>query len=384
MIPYGRQDIDEADIAAVVEVLRSDFLTQGQVVPAFEAAVAEACEARHAVAVNSATSALHIACLALGLGPGMRLWTSPITFAASANCGLYCGATVDFVDVDRRSFNMDPDALRRKLAQAATEGVLPHVLVVVHFTGGSADMEQIAAVARPYGVRIIEDASHAIGGSHHGSPIGACRFSDICVFSFHPVKIVTTAEGGMCLTNDAALARRMQLLRSHGITREASELEHNEGPWYYEQQLLGFNYRMPDLNAALGLSQMRRLSSFVRRRHELFHRYGELLNGLPLQLPHEPAESPSAHHLYVVRIQPDAEAPPRREVFIKMRELGIGVNVHYIPVHTLPHYRRLGFKDGQFPVAEWYYRGALTLPLYATLSDSGQDTVVRALTEALA
>jgi UDP-4-amino-4,6-dideoxy-N-acetyl-beta-L-altrosamine transaminase len=383
MIPYGRQDIDESDVKAVTDVLLSDFLTQGPVVPQFENAVAKACGTAHAIAVNSATSALHIACLALGLGPGMRLWTSPITFAASANCGRYCGADVDFVDIDRTTLNIDPIALRTKLEEASRTGNLPHVLVVVHFTGASAQMDDIATICRPHGIKIIEDASHAIGGSFRQHPIGSCKFSDICVFSFHPVKIVTTAEGGMCLTNNAQLARMMQLYRSHGITREPNELSKNDGPWYYEQQLLGFNYRMPDLNAALGLSQLTRLQGFVARRHQLFHRYLDLLEGLPVQLPVESAVSASAHHLFVIRIFPDQDSPKRQNVFVKLRELGIGANVHYIPVHTLPYYRNLGFNTGQFPVSEWYYRGAITLPLFAAMTDAEQEQVKQSLQEAL-
>ena len=384
MIPYGRQDIDDADIAAVTEVLRSDYLTQGPVIPRFEKAVAEYCGAAHAVAVNSATSGLHIACLALGLGPGQRLWTSPMTFAASANCGLYCGASVDFVDVDPVSLNMDPVALEEKLENAAASGTLPHVLVVVHFTGESADMARISALARKHGVKIIEDVSHAIGGTYLGKPVGSCLYSDICVFSFHPVKIITTAEGGMCLSNDASLARRMQLLRSHGITREADELENAAGPWHYEQQCLGFNYRMTDIHAALGLSQMKRLDQFVQRRHDLFERYSRLLEGFSIWLPKESSQSTSAHHLYVVRIFPDDPAPPRRIVFEALKAAGIGVNVHYIPVHLHPYYHSLGFRPGQFPVAEHYYAGALTLPLYPGVTTIEQDHVVETLRKALA
>jgi len=376
MIPYGRQDIDDADVAAVTEVMRSDYLTQGPVVPRFEKAVAAYCGAAHAVAVNSATSGLHIACLALGLGPGQRLWTSPMTFAASANCGLYCGANVDFVDVDPASLNMDPVALAEKLERAKASNTLPHVIVVVHFTGESADMVKISALARDYDVKIIEDASHAIGGTYEGKPVGSCLHSDICVFSFHPVKIITTAEGGMCLTNNAALARRMQMLRSHGITREAGELEYEAGPWHYEQQLLGFNYRMTDLHAALGLSQMQRLDAFVARRHELFENYCKALKGLPLWLPAESPNSSSAHHLYVVRIFPDDPQPPRRRVFEQLRNRGIGVNVHYIPVHLHPYYRSLGFRPGQFPVAENYYVGAMTLPLFPSMSARDAGRVV--------
>lgn len=379
-IPYGRQDVTAADIAAVTEVLQSDWLTQGPVVPRFEAAVASACSAGYGVAVNSATSALHIACLALGLGPGDWLWTSPITFVASANCARYCGAQVDFVDIDPRTYNLTPDALARKLAQARAQNRLPKIVVPVHLAGQSCDMAAIHALAREYGFHIVEDASHAVGGRYQGRPVGDGRFSDVTVFSFHPVKIITSAEGGMALTNDAALAQRMALLRSHGMTREAALMDREpDGPWYYQQVELGYNYRMTELQAALGLSQLARLHDYVRRRHELARRYDALLDGLPLVTPWQHPDSYSALHLYVIRV----EAAKRRGVFESLRAQDIGVNVHYIPVHAQPYYRRLGTATGPFPEAERYYAEAITLPLYATLTEDQQDRVVSALREAL-
>lgn len=381
MIPYGRQDIRQEDIDAVTAVLRSDFLTQGPQVPLFEAAVARAAGAAHAVAVNSATSALHIACLALGLGPGDRLWTSPITFVASANVGLLCGAEVDFVDIDPETFNLCPRALATKLARAKAEGRLPKVLIPVHMGGQSCDMAAIGALARDYGVKVIEDASHAIGASYLGRPVGDCRFSDITVFSFHPVKIVTTAEGGAATTQDADLARRMERLRSHGITRDPAQMEWaSDGPWYYQQIDLGLNYRMTELQAALGLAQMQRLADYVDRRNALADRYDAELARMPLALPGRMEGARSSFHLYVIRVAADR----RRAVFDSLRTQGLGVNVHYIPVHTQPHYRRLGFRPGQFPASEAYYAGAISIPLYAGLTDAMQDQVIDALRRSLA
>ena len=381
MIPYGRQDISDEDIAAVVAVLRSDFLTQGPQVPAFEAAVAARVGAAHGVAVNSATSALHVACMALGLGPGDVLWTVPNTFVASANCALYCGAAVDFVDIDPVTWTMCPRALEAKLTAAAAAGRLPKVIVPVHLCGQSADMAAIGRLARAHGVRVIEDASHSIGATHEGRPVGDCRYSDITVFSFHPVKIITTAEGGLCTTQDARLARAMELARSHGITRDPAEMTHApDGPWYYQQITLGYNYRMTELQAALGLSQLSRLDAFVARRRALAARYDRLLAGLPLTRPAPPAEVDSAWHLYVVRVAADRHLA----VFNALRADGIGVNLHYIPVHTQPFYRALGFAPGQFPQAEAYYAEAISIPLYAGLSDADQDRVVAALSRALA
>ncbi|WP_416137047.1 UDP-4-amino-4,6-dideoxy-N-acetyl-beta-L-altrosamine transaminase [Halomonas sp. HK25] len=384
MIPYGRQDIRQADIDAVLEVLQSDYLTQGPMVPRFEQAVAAKVGARHALAVNSATSALHIACLALGLGEGDWLWTSPITFVASANCGLYCGAQVDFVDIDPRTYNLCPTALAAKLEQAEREGRLPKVVVAVHLCGQPCDMQAIHALGQRYGFRIIEDASHAIGGQYQGDYIGNGRYSDIIVFSFHPVKIITTAEGGMALTNDDALASRMDLLRSHGVTRDPALMTHEaDGPWYYQQVELGFNYRMTELQAALGVAQLERLDAYVTKRNALAARYDDVLATLPVTIPWQHPDSVSGRHLYVIRVMLDQVNVTHRAVFERLREQGIGVNLHYIPVHTQPYYRQFGFRDGDFPEAERYYAEAISLPLYPTMTPAQQDAVIAALTQAL-
>tara|TARA_R110001606_G_C15403445_1_gene653640 strand:+ start:5621 stop:6793 length:1173 start_codon:yes stop_codon:yes gene_type:complete len=384
MIPYGRQDIQQSDIDAVLEVLRSDFLTQGPVVPRFEQAVASKVGARHALAVNSATSALHIACLALGLGEGDWLWTTPITFVASANCGLYCGAKVDFVDIDPRTYNLCTGALEEKLKQAEREGCLPRVLVAVHLCGQSCDMQTIHALSQRYGFRIIEDASHAIGGKYQGDYIGCGRYSDIVVFSFHPVKIITTAEGGMALTNDDALARRMGLLRSHGVTRDPALMTREaDGPWYYQQIDLGYNYRMTELQAALGISQMDRLDDFVARRHELAERYDQLLGDLPVTRPWQHPDNYSGLHLYVVRLQLDNLSSSYSQVFESLRARGIGVNLHYIPVHTQPYYQDMGFTRESFPAAMAYYGEAISLPMFQGMMDDQQDEVVLALKSSL-
>lgn len=384
MIPYGCQDITQTDIDTVVSVLKSDFLTQGPMVPRFEQAVARHVGAEHALAVNSATSALHIACLALGLRAGDRLWTSPITFVASANCGLYCGAEIDFVDIDPRTYNLCPIALARKLEQADREGCLPKVVVVVHLCGQPCDMQAIHELAQRYGFRVIEDASHAIGGKYRGEFIGSCHYSDITVFSFHPVKIITTAEGGMALTNSTELANKMALLRSHGITRDQALMTHEaEGPWYYQQVDLGFNYRMTELQAALGISQMDRLDQYVSRRHQLADRYNDLLAGLPIATPWQHPDSYSGFHLYVIRLELKKLQVSHRQVFESLRQLDIGVNLHYIPVHTQPHYQRMGFRPGDFPQAENYYSEAISLPIFQTMSEEQQDTVVAALHKAI-
>lgn len=384
MIPYGRQDITDADIEAVIAVLRSDFLTQGPAVPRFEQAVADRCGARHAVAVNSATSALHLACLALGLGPGDWLWTSPITFVASANCGLYCGARVDFVDIDPRTWNLCPLALERKLLQAEATGRLPRVVVAVHLCGQPCDMAALRALADRFGFRLVEDASHAIGARYRGEPVGNCRYSDITVFSFHPVKVITTAEGGMLTTNDAELATRLALLRSHGITRDPALMtQAPDGPWYYQQVTLGFNFRMTDVQAALGTSQLQRLDDYVARRQALAARYDHLLADLPLTLPWRHPDTHSAFHLYVVRLQ-GADTARRRAVFEALQARGVGVNLHYIPVHTQPYYRALGDAVGPFPEADLYYAEAMSLPLFPALTENQQDMVATALREVLA
>ncbi|WP_339843361.1 UDP-4-amino-4,6-dideoxy-N-acetyl-beta-L-altrosamine transaminase [uncultured Halopseudomonas sp.] len=384
MIPYGRQEITEEDIEAVVAVLRSDFLTQGPMVPRFEASVAEHVGAQHALAVNSATSALHIACLALDLTPGDLLWTSPVTFVASANCGLYCGADVDFVDIDPRTYNLCPVALEIKLERAEAAGRLPKVLVAVHLCGQPCDMARIYALSQRYGFRIVEDASHAIGGKYQGEFIGSGRYSDITVFSFHPVKIVTTAEGGMALTNDAVLADRMNRLRSHGITREPEQMTHaSDGPWYYQQIDLGFNYRMTELQAALGVSQMHRLDQYVAARHALARRYDRELESLPVVIPWQHPDSYSGLHLYPIRLDLTRTSRSHRQVFESLREKGIGVNLHYIPVHLQPYYQQLGFNPGDFPEAERYYSEAVSLPMFPGLTEAQQDEVVDALRASL-
>ena len=384
MIPYGRQEITQQDIDSVVEVLKSDFLTQGPKVPEFEQKVAGHVGAAFGVAVNSATSALHIACAALNLGEGDWLWTSPVTFVASANCGLYCGAKVDFVDIDPRTYNLCPDALERKLEKAKAENRLPKVVVPVHLCGQPCDMARIKTLSESYGFRIVEDASHAIGGKYRGEFIGNGRYSDITVFSFHPVKIVTTAEGGMAVTNDADLAQRMELLRSHGITRDPARMTHEpDGPWYYQQVDLGFNYRMTELQAALGISQMDRLDRFVARRHELATRYDALLADMPVVIPWQHPDSYSGLHLYVVRLKLDEMGASHRQVFESLREQGIGVNLHYIPVHTQPFYASMGFAPDDFPEAMRYYREAISLPMFHGLTFDQQDAVVAALKQAL-
>jgi UDP-4-amino-4,6-dideoxy-N-acetyl-beta-L-altrosamine transaminase len=385
LIPYGRQDISEADIQAVVDVLRSDYLTQGPAVPDFEKCIADYCGVQYSVAMNSATSALHLACLALGVGPNDLVWTSPITFVASANCALYCGARIDFVDVDPHTYNMSVECLAVKLQQAEKSGALPKVLIPVHLCGQPCDMAGIYALAQRYGFKIIEDASHAIGGQYRGEPIGSCRFSDISIFSFHPVKIITTAEGGMAMTKDVQLAKKMQMLRSHGITRDANEMTHMpDGSWYYQQIELGFNYRMTDVQAALGLSQMRRLNEFVTKRHSLAKRYDQLLNGMPVAPPFQHTDGYSGLHLYVVRLKLDEIGKTHRQVFEALRTAGIGVNLHYIPVYLHPYYKGLGFQVGHCPEAERYYGEAISLPMYFGLTAAQQDKVIAALGEAIA
>ncbi|KTC81437.1 UDP-4-amino-4,6-dideoxy-N-acetyl-beta-L-altrosamine transaminase [Legionella brunensis] len=384
MIPYGRQDINEADIEAVIKVLQSDFLTQGPVVPRFEEMLANYCNAKYGVAVNSATSALHIACLALGLGPDDWLWTSPNSFVASANCALYCGAQVDFVDIDPRTYNLSVSALEKKLIQAELEGKLPKIVIPVHFSGQSCDMKAIHALAQRYNFKIIEDASHAIGGKYKGEPIGNCRYSDATVFSFHPVKIITTAEGGIVLTNDAELSEKMASLRSHGITRDPQKMDKaSDGSWYYQQIELGFNYRMTELQAALGISQMKRLDQFVTRRHQIAKYYNEALIEFPLLTPWQHLDSYSAFHLYVIRLAINDLKVSHRQVFENLRAQGIGVNLHYIPIHTQPYYKKLGFREGQFPEAENYYSEAITLPMYPGLTEEQQTRVIEVLANVL-
>jgi UDP-4-amino-4,6-dideoxy-N-acetyl-beta-L-altrosamine transaminase len=377
MIPYGRQDISEEDIAAVVAVLRSDWITQGPTVPAFEEAVASYVGAHHAVAVANGTAALHLAYLALELGPGDRLWTVPNTFVATANAALYCGATVDFVDIDPNTYLLSVEALERKLADAERMGRLPKIVAPVHFAGQSCDMRAIHALGQRYRFRIVEDAAHAIGADYLDGKVGNGRYSDIAVFSFHPVKIVTTGEGGALTTNDPKLAARLSELRTHGITREPDRMNGaSEGPWYYEQVDLGLNYRLTDIQAALGLSQMQRIDAFIARRREIAAQYDERLSNLPLVTPAQRTDGRSAYHLYPIRLRLDRLRKSRREIFEALRAANIGVQVHYIPVHLQPFYRKLGFKEGDFPESERYYTGAITLPLFAKLTETEQDTVV--------
>lgn len=382
-MPYGRQTISEADIAAVEAVLRSPFLTQGPAVPAFEQALAQRVGAGEAVAVNSATSALHIACVALGLRPGGRLWTTPVTFVASANCGRYCGAEVDFVDIEPSTGLMCPKALERKLQQAAADNRLPDVIVPVHLAGTSCAMEAIAALVRPYGIKILEDASHAVGGAYNNAPVGSCPYSDAAVFSFHPVKIITSGEGGAVCCNDPALAARLRQLRSHGITKDPQQFQQEPpGPWAYEQQELGFNYRLTDLQAALGLSQLERLEAIVSERNRLHQQYQEALQALPVELLAIPSECHSALHLAVIRLQGD-NAEQHRQVFVGLRESGIGVQLHYTPVHLQPYYRNLGFQAGDYPESEAYGRSAISLPLFPGLQEEEQQRVVNTLEKLL-
>lgn len=384
MIYYGKQSINEADVKAVVDVLQSDFLTQGPVLERFEKKVAEYCGAKYAVAVTNATSALHIACRAAGVGEGDVLWTSPITFTASANCGRYCGADVDFVDIDAATYNMSIDELEKKLQEAKDNGRLPKVVVPVHLAGQSCDMKRIHELSLEYGFTILEDASHAIGGDYLGTKVGSCAYSDMAVFSFHPVKIITTGEGGMVLTNNEELYKKLCLYRSHGITRDASLMTHEaDGPWYYQQIDLGYNYRMTELQAALGVSQMDRLDEFVNRRRYLVKRYNQLLQDLPVVTPQVLAGANPSWHLYMVRVDFCKAKVDKVQFFAEMKKRGIVLNLHYIPVHTQPYYQKLGFKQGDFPKSEKYYEEIFTLPLYYDLTEEQQDDVVTALQHCL-
>jgi len=384
MIPCSRQDIDQDDIESVTSVLKSDFLTQGSQVPLFEKTVSDYCGAEHGVAVNSATSALHIACLSLDLGKGDWLWTSPNSFVASANCGLYCDAQVDFVDIDPQTYNLSATELERKLIQAKQDNKLPKIIIPVHFAGQSCNMKKIHALSQEYGFKIIEDASHAIGGKYLEQPIGCCQYSDIAVFSFHPVKIITTAEGGLATTNNKELAERMQLFRSHGVTRNPKLMSKlSEGGWHYQQVDLGFNYRMTELQAALGVSQMQRLDEFVTQRHTLQERYDSLLSGLPIIKPHQSQDSYSALHLYPIQIDVDSVDKGREKIFDELRQNGIGVNVHYIPIHTQPYYLQFGFKAGDFPNSESYYNRAISIPLFHAMTAEQQDEVLNVLMRAV-
>ena len=382
MIYYGHQHITEKDIQAVERVLHSDWLTQGPAIEAFEKKVANYCGAKYAVAVTNATSALHIACKAAGLGERDVLWTSPITFTASANCGRYCGADVDFVDIDDKTYNMSVAELRHKLETAVKK---PKVVIPVHLAGQSCDMEAIKALADEYGFKIIEDASHATGADYKNTKVGSCRYSDMTVFSFHPVKIVTTGEGGIVLTNNKELYEKLKLYRSHGITRDSDLMtQEADGPWYYQQIELGFNYRMTDMQAALGCSQMDSLDEFVARRRYLVKRYNEKLKNLPLRTPYQDEATNPSWHIYIIRVDFTKVKLSKKEIFARMRDSGIVLNLHYIPVHTQPYYQKLGFQKGDFPVSEKYYEEAITLPLYYDLTDEQQDEVIEALKEVLA
>ena len=384
MIPYGRQEITEDDIASVVEVLKSDFLTQGQVVPAFEKKISEYTGAQYALAINSATSGLHLACLAIGVGPNDIVWTSPVTFVASSNCALYCGAKIDFIDINPSTFNLCIDNLKHKLEHAKKENALPKVIIPVHLTGQSCDMKEIHRLSKEYGFRIIEDASHAIGGDYRGEKVGSCKYSDICIFSFHPVKIITTGEGGMALTNDYDLSCKIDRLRSHGITRDEKFMSNpSHGPWYYEQIDLGLNYRMTDIQAALGISQMNRIDQYVQRRNELAQRYDELLVNLPISTPKQPDYVYSSRHLYVIRLNLSDINKGHREVFEALRQNDIGVQIHYIPVPMHPYYQKKGFTMDEYPNSLSYYQEAISIPMFPTMTEEQQNIVISVLQKIL-
>ncbi|MDC3293771.1 UDP-4-amino-4,6-dideoxy-N-acetyl-beta-L-altrosamine transaminase [Alphaproteobacteria bacterium] len=385
MIPYGHQDITDADISAVIDVLRSQYLTQGSKCPEFEVAVSKYCGAKHAIALNSATSALHVSCMALDLKEGDYLWTSPNTFVATSNCALYCGANVDFVDIDPHSYNMCMKSLEKKLKYAEREGALPKIVVPVHFAGQPCEMEKLHELSNKFGFKVIEDASHSIGSTYQGYKTGSCKYSDITVFSFHPVKVITTAEGGMALTNNPQIAEKVRRLRSHGIDKEKKYFNEDaqQGDWFYEQTELGFNYRLTDIQAALGVSQLKRLDNFVQSRHRVKNFYDEVLHELPVIIPYQSPNSYSSLHLYPIQIDDMRCSIERKKVFDHMRREGVGVNVHYIPVHTQPFYKKMGFRAGQFPVAEGYYRNALSLPIFPKIQDHELNKVVKALKAAL-
>lgn len=383
MIPYGKQSISQADIDAVVDVLKSDWLTQGPKVPEFEQAIANYCDASFACATNSATSALHIACLALNVGEGDIVWTSPISFVASANCALYCGAKVDFVDIDLATGNMSMSALKKKLQEAEKTNSTPKAIIPVHLAGQSCDMQTIAELANKYSFKVIEDASHAIGARYKNKPVGSCIYSDITIFSFHPVKIITSAEGGMAVTNNENIANRLKRLRSHGITNNPEEMtEPSHGPWYYQQIELGFNYRMTDLQAALGLSQLKQLNQFVSNRNKIAEFYNSALSNLPVKHLTQSQYSYSSYHLYIVRLL-DSTSKKHKSVFCKLREQGITCHLHYIPIHLQPFYQKMGFRKGDYPNAEAYYQQAITIPLFANMTSTEQNHVITILSNTL-
>jgi len=384
-IKYGRQDVTQDDIEAVNEVLRSDWLTQGPMIPAFEETISNYCNASFAVATNSSTSALHIACLALGLGDGDILWTCPNTFVASSNAGLYCGANIDFIDCDSETYNIDIKKLEERLSVAKSENNLPKVVMPVHLTGQSCEMESIFKLSQEYGFRIIEDASHAIGGEYKGAKVGSCEYSDITVFSFHPVKIITTGEGGMALTNDAKIFNKLQKFRSHGITSDQEEMYSRPANeiWNYQQVCLGYNYRMTDISAALGISQMERLDQYISTRHLIANKYNAALAKLPLITPFQHKDTYSSYHLYVIRLELDKLSRSQKEIHDSLIETGINVNLHYIPVYRQPFYEKMGFKKGYCPEAEKYHETAISIPIYPTLNDSDQDWVINSLVKLL-
>ncbi len=383
-IPYSTQSIDKKDIKSVLNVLNSKFLTQGPLVEEFENKISTYCGSKYGVAVNSGTSALHVACMALGFKKGDILWTSPISFVASSNCALYCGGKVDFVDIDPKTYCMCPKKLEEKLIEAKKNNKLPKIVVPVHHTGQSCNMSKIYSLSKKFDFKIIEDASHALGGSFKNHKVGSCKYSDVTVLSFHPVKIITTAEGGMACTNSKKISTKMRLLRTHGITKNISEMQKKgEGPWYYEQILLGYNYRMNDIEAALGVSQFRKIDKFVKERRKISVRYNKLLKSLPVITPFELKESYSTYHLYIILLKLNVTHSSHIKVFNNLRDKGIGINLHYIPIHTHPYYKKLGFKQGQFPNAETFYKSAISLPVYPGLTKKAQDKVVQILRKAL-
>jgi UDP-4-amino-4,6-dideoxy-N-acetyl-beta-L-altrosamine transaminase len=380
MIPYGKQNISQEDIDFVTKVLKSEFLTQGPMVPAFEQKILFYCNAKFATATNSATSALHLACLALGVGKGDIVWTSPISFVASSNCALYCGANIDFVDIDSKTYNISIEKLEDKLEKANKLNKLPKVVIPVHLAGQSCKMEEIFELSQKYNFKIIEDASHAIGGKYKSDPIGSCMYSDITVFSFHPVKIITTGEGGMAVTNSEKLNGIMQRLRSHGITRDPSEMTHApDGLWYYQQIDLGFNYRITDFQAALGISQTDRLTEFVSKRHEIANNYNILLNNLPVTIPHQANDIYSSYHLYIVRLKLKEWKISHNQIFERLRSAGILVNLHYIPIYRQPYYKNMGFLKDDYPESEAYYSEAISLPIYPGLTYEQQKFIINRL-----